>query len=119
AQKLNTWLASVERLAVIEIGAGIDVPTVRLFSDQHERLIRINPRAPQVFGPRAVGLPLGGLAALEAIGARLLADQLGGHPLWPKCHEYRTTGGRGAEHPGARAGGFRASGGVRGGQNFS
>jgi NAD-dependent SIR2 family protein deacetylase len=84
AQKLNTWLASVERLAVIEIGAGVDVPTVRLFSDQHERLIRINPRAPQVFGPRAVGLPLGGLAALDAIGARLLADQFGGHTLWPK-----------------------------------
>ena len=51
---------------------GDAVQTVRLLSDQHERLIRTNPQAPQVFGPRAVGLPLGGLAALEAIGARVL-----------------------------------------------
>jgi len=72
AQKLDAWLAKVERPVIIEIGAGVDVPTVRMFSDQHERLIRINPRAPQVFGQRAIGIPLGGLAALEAISTLIL-----------------------------------------------
>jgi NAD-dependent SIR2 family protein deacetylase len=43
--RLRAWLSKVERLVVIEIGAGKAIPTVRLFSEQNgPRVIRINPR---------------------------------------------------------------------------
>ena len=52
---------------MIEIGAGLHVPTVRWFSETlGEPLIRINPTEPDIPG-RGVSLPAGGLAALEGI----------------------------------------------------
>jgi hypothetical protein len=44
-----------------------DIPTVRIFSDRFKRLIRINPRESQVHSETAIGIPLGGLAGLQAI----------------------------------------------------
>ena len=70
--RLDAWRQRVERLLVIELGAGLAVPTVRWFGESlGVPLIRINPAFPEVASARAVSLPLGALAALEAIEARL------------------------------------------------
>ena len=73
--KLRVWLNSVIRkskqLAIIEIGAGTAVPTVRYFSERTARetkgtLIRINPRDYQV--PEGhIGIPLKGLEGIKEI----------------------------------------------------
>jgi len=73
--KLNEWIRSTVsknmKIAVIEIGAGKDIPTVRHFSEdivsQYEAtLIRINPR--DFDGPDGtISLPLGGQEALTKI----------------------------------------------------
>lgn len=73
--RLQTWLRSIHRPVVIELGAGTAIPSVRHFSEQviHEaagRLIRINPREPVVPTSRDVGLPMGALAALRALSER-------------------------------------------------
>jgi NAD-dependent SIR2 family protein deacetylase len=77
--RLRAWLSSIERararLAVVELGAGTAVPTVRLTSESLARrldgtLIRVNPREPEV--PRgAISLSLGARAAIDAIDERL------------------------------------------------
>lgn len=68
------WLSGVvrETLVVVEIGAGTAIPTVRLAGERllasGAQLIRINPR--ESHGPEGtISLPMGGLAALEAIAA--------------------------------------------------
>jgi len=59
------------RLAVVEIGAGTAIPTVRLHSEEVAEkfgatLIRINPREPE--GPEGtVGLQLQGAEAIRRI----------------------------------------------------
>lgn len=66
-RRLEAWLGGTQRAVVIEIGAGLHVPTVRWFSETlGEPLIRINPTEPDIPGP-GVSLPVGGLAALEGI----------------------------------------------------
>lgn len=72
-QGLERWLAGVERLVCIEIGAGTDIPTVRRFSEHcGGRLIRINPRDAEVPADgRSLGLACGGLAGLTALRAAL------------------------------------------------
>lgn len=75
--RLLNWLKSVEtsgqKLAVIEIGAGLAVPTVRNFNEEvcsdytKAKLIRINPREDQTPPKLGVGLHMGGLEALEKI----------------------------------------------------
>jgi NAD-dependent SIR2 family protein deacetylase len=43
--RLDGWLSSVQKLVVVEVGAGKTIPTVRHFSERHgPRVIRINPR---------------------------------------------------------------------------
>ena len=70
--RLDHWLRSVERLAIIELGAGLAVPTVRWFCESFGMpLIRINPVSPDVSSSRAVGMALGAQEALEAIEAAL------------------------------------------------
>ncbi len=76
ARRLERWLASLPTagragLAVVEIGAGTALPTVRRFSEDAIRrlgasLIRINPRAPET-PPGQIGVALGALEALAAI----------------------------------------------------
>lgn len=62
-------------LVVLEIGAGLAVPTVRrqaeLASAATGGLIRINPVEPAVRHGRGVALPMGALAALRAVDAAL------------------------------------------------
>lgn len=76
AERLEAWLNRVKRPVVIELGAGIAIPSVRRFGEEllrrpHGRLIRINPREPQVPSGDAVGLPLAAGEALRALAERL------------------------------------------------
>jgi len=79
--RLATWLGRLRRPIVVELGAGTAIPSARNFShavvrDFGGRLVRINPREPQVPTPRDVGLATGALAALEAID-QAIADKWG------------------------------------------
>jgi NAD-dependent SIR2 family protein deacetylase len=72
----QAWLAKTRRPVVVELGAGTAIPSVRHFSNhivhQHGgRLVRINPREPQVASTLDVGLTMGALAGLQAIAAAL------------------------------------------------
>lgn len=76
--RLEAWLRTVEdsHLAVVELGAGERVPTVRYFSEgligeKGARLIRVNPSEPEV-PPSQVSIPMGALEAIRAID-RILA----------------------------------------------
>ncbi len=60
------------RLCIVEIGAGTAVPTVRLTGERVARrfggkLIRINPREPQIEPSLGVGLAMGGLDGIRAV----------------------------------------------------
>ena len=75
-QRLNVWFESIRsrrlRLAVVEMGAGEAVPTVRLFSEraaQTGRLIRINPRDWRVPAGH-IALPLGAADGIRTIMER-------------------------------------------------
>jgi NAD-dependent SIR2 family protein deacetylase len=78
AARLQRWLPNAGRIAVVELGAGTQVPSVRLFSEQCVRrfgasLIRINPREPEVplaHGAAIFGLAAGALDTLRALDAR-------------------------------------------------
>jgi len=78
--RLATWLGTISSkdhpLAVVEIGAGEAVPTVRNQAEHVVRkykakLIRINPRDYQVPDKKHVSLPLGGAEAVDGISQRL------------------------------------------------
>lgn len=76
ALRRQRWLEGVRRPAVIEIGAGLNLPTVRRFAQrvalQHGgSIIRINPHDHQVGALPGVGIAAGALAALGAIDALL------------------------------------------------
>ena len=74
-RRLQNWLRKVERLLVIEVGAGTHIPTVRMMSESvGGRLIRINPDEPGLGRAEGVSLPHGGLAALRAIDAELQSE---------------------------------------------
>lgn len=73
-QRLENWLATVERLVVMEIGAGTSIPTVRWFGERRGApLIRINLGEAEVHIDRGVSLPLGAHAGLQAIAQELRA----------------------------------------------
>jgi NAD-dependent SIR2 family protein deacetylase len=77
AAALERWLAGVRKPAIIELGAGTAVPSVRHFSERSARrfavpLIRINPREPQVPRSGDIALPMAALSALRAIDEALL-----------------------------------------------
>jgi NAD-dependent SIR2 family protein deacetylase len=66
------WRARVGNLAVVELGAGTDVPSVRHMCEaQRAPLVRINPREPDVAGGRDVGIGMGALDALLTLRALL------------------------------------------------
>lgn len=71
--RLEDWLRRVKRLLIIEIGAGVSIPTVRHFGEfQDGFLIRINCREPELpTGRRGVSLAMPGLEALSAIAVAL------------------------------------------------
>ena len=75
AKRFTRWRANVQNLVIIELGAGLDIPSVRLFSEDAARfasLIRINPQMPKIPGS-AKGIPiaLGALEAMEGINGAL------------------------------------------------
>jgi NAD-dependent SIR2 family protein deacetylase len=68
----HEWLSTVQRPVVIELGAGIHIPSVRNFSKKiveqfNGRLIRINPSDSDVDNSEDVGLSCGALEGLRAI----------------------------------------------------
>lgn len=72
-QRLRQWLAGVERLVTIEIGAGTQIPTIRHFSESvGGRLIRINPGEAAIPDrENCAALPLGALAGIARLAAAL------------------------------------------------
>lgn len=75
-QWLETISDSQARVVIVEIGAGMAIPSVRHNSHSlsHEygaRLIRINPREPQVPSSMDVGIDSGSLEALRGIDLML------------------------------------------------
>jgi hypothetical protein len=62
-------LKQVDKLVVIELGAGIHIPTVRHESERRagQHLIRINPRAAGIPDGHGISLGEGALAALSMI----------------------------------------------------
>lgn len=70
--RLDAWRRTVDRLLVVELGAGLAVPTVRWYGESlGVPLLRINPDDSQVSLSRGVSLPFGALQALAAIDALL------------------------------------------------
>ncbi|MDH4449505.1 MAG: Sir2 family NAD-dependent protein deacetylase [Rhodoferax sp.] len=74
--RLENWLSRLAdqsaRLAVVEVGAGTSIPSVRTFSHSlirryGARLVRINLREPQVPNLDHVGLEMAALSALKEI----------------------------------------------------
>jgi NAD-dependent SIR2 family protein deacetylase len=79
ASRMTEWLSGANRIAILELGAGTAIPSVRFFSDRvlirhRGRLVRINPRESKVPSDRDVGLPVGALEGLTAISKVLGPD---------------------------------------------
>ena len=71
-QAMTRWRRRVERLLVIEIGAGSAIPTVRRLGESLPgQLVRINPREAQVAHGKGVSIAEDSYAALSAIEAAL------------------------------------------------
>lgn len=67
-----SWIPTVQRLVVIELGAGCALPTVRRFSERHgPRVIRINPREDAISPKFGIGISCGAKEALQIIDERL------------------------------------------------
>ncbi|NIE64157.1 Sir2 family NAD-dependent protein deacetylase [Burkholderia sp. Ax-1719] len=70
-ERLEAWLGNVRRPVVIEMGAGTSLPTVRRFSERNgPRVVRINPREPQIDPASGIGIQGGARQVLEAIDAQ-------------------------------------------------
>ena len=67
--RFQKWRSQVERLAVIEIGAGTSIPSVRHFGEfQEGYLVRINPREPDIpHSVRGISLVMNGLDGLREL----------------------------------------------------
>ncbi len=76
-QRYNEWLEGNrnKKMAIVEIGAGTTIPTVRLEGERlvarlpHATLIRINPRDYQIDETLGFSLPMGGLEGIKAIAS--------------------------------------------------
>ncbi|KXB29434.1 NAD-dependent deacetylase [Dechloromonas denitrificans] len=68
-QRLKQWMATVDRLVCLEIGAGRQIPTVRRFSENAGgRLIRINPAEPEIDASnQQLALPLDALDGISRL----------------------------------------------------
>lgn len=76
ASRWQRWLERVRRPVIIEIGAGLQIPTVRAFAHRvvlrhGGSLLRINPREPDVGSLPGIGIAGGALQTLSAIDALL------------------------------------------------
>ncbi|MDD3765256.1 MAG: hypothetical protein PHP86_18325 [Nevskiales bacterium] len=73
--RLARWQSRVRRPLVVELGAGLHVPTVRLFAEGAGGvLLRINPRDAGTRGTQALSLPMRAAAGIERIAAALRPD---------------------------------------------
>ena len=71
-ERLHKWYRQTNHLVVIEMGAGVHVPTVRRASESFNApIIRINPDYPEVPKSSDIGLAMGALDALRLIAAQL------------------------------------------------
>jgi NAD-dependent SIR2 family protein deacetylase len=69
---LRKWLSGVQRLVVVEAGAGRAIPTVRHYSEWHgPRVIRINPRDYAIAQRHGVGIAGKALDVLNRLDALL------------------------------------------------
>ena len=68
-RRYQAWLGQVEKMVVIELGAGTHIPTVRHESERRagKYLIRINPREAQIPDGQGVTISCGALDALRQI----------------------------------------------------
>jgi len=83
--RLRRWIERTRRAVVIEIGAGLNIPTVRRFSERmvlrhNASLIRINPRESEIGGLAGIGIAGGALQTLAAI------DAMPGPETYPTRH---------------------------------
>lgn len=74
---VNDWRRTHPKLAVVELGAGRAVPTVRRYAELASAatgaLVRINPREPEIRHNRGVSLPYRALDTLIALDELLTA----------------------------------------------
>ncbi|PPC83241.1 MAG: hypothetical protein CTY38_04770 [Methylotenera sp.] len=67
-QALSEWLSRAKNVVIIELGAGLDIPTVRHYGEiLGWPLIRINPRDSELGSSQGVSLPMGAMDGLKAI----------------------------------------------------
>ncbi|HVW40033.1 MAG TPA: Sir2 family NAD-dependent protein deacetylase [Amycolatopsis sp.] len=75
---VNDWRRANRNVAVVELGAGSAIPTVRRYAElaaaTNGALIRVNPREPDVRHGHGVSLPYGALDTLTALNALLTAE---------------------------------------------
>ena len=72
--RLQAWRTTVERLVVVEMGAGQAIPTVRRMSELNKpRVIRINPRDFSIKPEHGVGIEGGACATLKLLDDQLVA----------------------------------------------
>jgi NAD-dependent SIR2 family protein deacetylase len=72
---LDAWRQGIRRLVVIEIGAGLAVPTVRWYGESlGVPLLRINTTQPEVASARAIGVASGAAETLTVLAA-LMRDR--------------------------------------------
>ncbi|MBF0154427.1 MAG: NAD-dependent deacetylase [Magnetococcales bacterium] len=78
SERLHAWLGDIQarrqRLAVVELGAGLSVPTIRYRSESYVSrlggvLIRINPRDHVVPGPPHISLPVSAAVGIASLCA--------------------------------------------------
>jgi NAD-dependent SIR2 family protein deacetylase len=70
--RFEAWLLSVERMVVVELGAGRAIPTVRIAGERHSsRVVRINPDDYAINPAKGIGLQGPALAVLSELDARL------------------------------------------------
>jgi NAD-dependent SIR2 family protein deacetylase len=78
-ERFDAWSQKVAAPVVIELGAGVDLPSIRWIGEGSGwPLIRINPRHAQTRGKAAVSVPVGARQGLELIARSFahLADVL-------------------------------------------
>jgi NAD-dependent SIR2 family protein deacetylase len=70
--RIRKWLSGVQKLVVVELGAGRAIPTVRNYSEWHgPRVIRINPRDYAIAPRHGVGIAGNALDVLNQLDALL------------------------------------------------
>lgn len=71
-KRLEVWRQNVEHLVVVELGAGVDIPSARRFGEETAApLIRINPLTASVKRSQDIAIPMGALDGLRRIDAIL------------------------------------------------